>query len=119
MVTSTFHEDLKEIMDTYVHDVYCVTRNFPQEELYGVTSQFRRSSLSIILNYIEGFARSSEKTYIQFLQTSYGSLKESEYLINFSYKEKYISDNEYKKLSQKADRIGKMLYGLLKQLKKK
>ena len=52
-----FPEQLKKKMDEYVHFVYKFTKSFPKEELYGVTSQIRRASLSVILNYIEGFAR--------------------------------------------------------------
>ncbi len=43
-------------MDEYVHFIYKITKTFPKEELYGATSQLRRSSLSVILNYIEGYA---------------------------------------------------------------
>ena len=49
-----FHDDLKLKMNKYAHLVYRLTRNFPREEIYGVTSQLRRSALSVILNYIEG-----------------------------------------------------------------
>lgn len=52
-----YHEKLKRIMDEYAHLVYKVTKNFPKEELFGITSQLRRSVLSVILNYIEGYAR--------------------------------------------------------------
>ena len=48
-------------MDEFVHFVYNITRKFPKEELYGITSQLRRASLSVILNYIEGYARGKEK----------------------------------------------------------
>ncbi|HDZ85544.1 MAG TPA: four helix bundle protein, partial [Candidatus Moranbacteria bacterium] len=44
-------------MDEYAHFIYKITKAFPREEVYGVTSQLRRSGLSVILNYIEGFAR--------------------------------------------------------------
>ena len=52
-----FSDKLKRKMDEYVHLVYKLTRKFPKEELYGTTSQLRRAALSVILNYIEGFAR--------------------------------------------------------------
>ncbi|MCF7846364.1 MAG: four helix bundle protein [Candidatus Peribacteraceae bacterium] len=77
-----FHEKLKQKMDEYVHFIYAVTRKFPREETYGVTSQIRRSSLSVILNYIEGYARMRDKVHKNFLEISYGSLKESKIFIS-------------------------------------
>ena len=56
-----FHNELKLNMHKYVRLIYRLTRNFPKEEIYGVVSQIRRATLSIILNYIEGFARRKGK----------------------------------------------------------
>jgi len=52
-----FHDELKWTMHEYVKFVYKITKKFPRDELYGVTSQIRRSSMSVILNYTEGYAR--------------------------------------------------------------
>lgn len=104
-------------MHQYVKLIYKLAKNFPQDELYGVTSQIRRSAISIILNYIEGFARRKSdncKVYRNFLEISYGSLKESKYLLFFSYEEKYIIEEEYKSALLLADKIGKMLWSLIK-----
>ncbi|MBI5328555.1 MAG: four helix bundle protein [Deltaproteobacteria bacterium] len=57
MKHNTFHSQLREKIDKYVHLVYRLTRKLPKEELYGVVSQLRRSALSVMLNYIEGYAR--------------------------------------------------------------
>jgi four helix bundle protein len=70
----TFHQTLQQKMDDYVHLVYRVTRNFPKDEIYGARSQIRRSALSVILNYTEGYARQQKKVLRNFLQISYGSL---------------------------------------------
>ncbi|MDP3726651.1 MAG: four helix bundle protein, partial [bacterium] len=69
-----FHEILKRKMDEFVHLVYHITKDFPKSELYGATSQLRRASLSIILNYIEGYARKRQLVKINFFEISYGSL---------------------------------------------
>ncbi|MFC1751638.1 four helix bundle protein [Patescibacteria group bacterium] len=116
MKTETYHEKLKKKMDKFVHLVYGVTRNFPKEEIYGVTSQLRRASLSVILNYIKGYARGKNKVHKNFLEISYGSLKESKYLLYFSYTEKYISKNDYDKLLKLVEEIEAMLWETIKNL---
>jgi len=113
----TFQEKLKEKMDGYVHLIYEITRSFPREELYGVTSQLRRATLSIILNYIEGFARRKKAVKQNFWEISYGSLKESKYLIYFSLVEKYLSQENYDKAIKLSEEIGAMLWRSLKSLK--
>ena len=102
-------------MHRYVTEIYRVTKDFPGYELYGVTSQIRRSSVSIILNYIEGFARRNGencKTYANFLRISYGSLKESKYLLFLALELNYISKENYTILLNLSDKIGKMLWPL-------
>lgn len=113
-----FHKILKRKMDEYVHLVYKITRNFPKEELYGVTSQLRRSALSVILNYIEGYARRRPAVLKNSLEVSYGSLKESEYLLIFSKKENYIIDEVfYRQSLALADEIGGMLWRTIENIK--
>lgn len=112
-----FHDELKLIMHRYVKFIYKITKKFPKEELFGVTSQIRRSSLSVILNYIEGFARrkgENSKVYKNFLEISYGSLKESKYLLFFSLEEDYIAKDEYEYGLALNDKIGKMLWSMIK-----
>ena len=104
-------------MDEYAHLTYKLTKNFPKEELYGIISQLRRASLSIILNYIEGFARQKKAIKRNFWEISYGSLKESKYLLYFSLKEKYINQREYEKAIKLAEEIGAMLWCSLQSLK--
>ena len=116
MKPETYHEKLKKKMDQYVHLVYTLTRKFPKDELYGVTSQIRRASLSVILNYIEGYARGRDKVHKNFLEISYGSLKESKYLLHFSMIEEYLTKEEYKKAIKLSDEIGAMLWGIIKKL---
>jgi len=65
-----FHAQLYALMDDFVLDVYSVSKNFPKDELYGVTSQLRRATLSVILNYIEGYARRRDKVYKNCLEIS-------------------------------------------------
>ncbi len=111
-----FQEKLKRLMDEYVHFVYKVTRKFPKEEMYSSASQWRRSTLSIILNYIEGYARKKPLVQLNFLETSYGSFKESKYLLFFSNKQKFITQNDYNEGLRLAEEIGKMLWKELADL---
>jgi four helix bundle protein len=117
----SFHEDLKIKMHLFVKYIYRVTKSFPRDELYGVTSQLRRAALSVILNYTEGFVRrrgKNIKVYENFLETSYGSLKEAKYLVYFSYTENYLNEIDYNNLMKMADDIGGMLWGVLENLTK-
>ena len=110
---------LKEKMDELAKGVYAVTRAFPKEEIYGLTSQIQRASLSVILNYIEGFARTGDKEFKNFLQISYGSLKETQYLLFFCTREEYIKKGDYEKLMKLSDEIGAMLWKRIKTVKEK
>ncbi len=78
-------------MDFYAHYVYKITENFPKHELYGIVSQIRRATVSVVLNYIEGYARRKPLVRLNFLEISYGSLQESKYLLKFSFDENYIN----------------------------
>lgn len=111
-----FHEKLKILMDEYVHLVYKLTKDFPREELFGITSQLRRAALSVILNYIEGYARMKCGADLNFLRISYGSLKESKYPLHFSLKENYLHLEEYKKALSIADEIGAMLWKTIENI---
>jgi len=106
-------------MDAYAHLIYQITRGFPREELYGIIAQLRRAALSVILNYLEGYARGKDKgkVYKNFFEISYGSLKETKYLLYFSFTENYFNKDDYQKTIEIADQIGAMLWGIIKNLK--
>lgn len=65
-----FHDRLKKLMDDFVHFIYDISQNFPKQEQFGVVSQIRRAALSVILNYIEGFARKRRLIMKNFLEIS-------------------------------------------------
>ena len=113
-----FQERLKKLMDEYVSFVYELTYSFPKEEIYSSVSQWRRSTLSIILNYIEGYARRRPLVQLNFLDQSYGSFKESKYLLYFANKQKFITEDKYKKGLKLVEEIGKMLWSELSSLEK-
>lgn len=114
-----FQTSLKKKMDEYVNFVYDVTKRFPKEEQYGSSSQWRRATLSIILNWIEGYARRKQLVQLNFLEISYGSLKESRYLLYFSRQRGYITENDYYKGLKLIEEIGAMLWTEIKNLESK
>ena len=113
-----YQEKLKKKMDEYVHLVYKVTQNFPKHELYGIVLQIRRATVSIILNYIEGYARKKPLVRLNFLEISYGSLQESKYLLKFSLVEKYLNQDSYNYGIKLAEEIGAMLWREIENLEK-
>ncbi|MBI2626982.1 MAG: four helix bundle protein [Parcubacteria group bacterium] len=116
MIKQNFHQNLRDKINTYIHLVYKVTKEFPREETYGVTSQLRRSALSVMLNYIEGYARFKTKVHKNFLEIAYGSLQESKYILEFSLEEEFMKKDKYIKLAHLADEIGVMLWGIITKL---
>jgi len=68
-----------ELADEIVFLIYQITRNFPKAELYGLTSQMRRSAISVPSNIVEGCARESQTEYLRFLEIAFGSLRELHY----------------------------------------
>ena len=101
-----------------VEDIYKITKNFPKEEIYGLSSQLRRSAVSIPSNIAEGAGRNSKKQYIQFLNIALGSIAEIEtQLIIAKRLNFYTNDEQLEKLSViRSKTINLMKY--LKSLEK-
>jgi four helix bundle protein len=96
--------------------VYSVTRNWPKEELYGLTSQVRRAAVSIPANVAEGYGRENRGSYVQFLKIAQGSLKELETHILLAERIEIASRRETTPLLAQAESIGKLLRALLRKL---
>jgi four helix bundle protein len=113
------HRDLdvwKKSLDLVVK-VYELTKKFPKEELYGLTSQIRRSVVSIPSNISEGAARNSDKEFIQFLYISLGSSAELETQIIIAERLGYLKDS--KLILNELASVKKMLHGLINFIKKR
>ena len=102
-----------------VEDVYAVTKTFPKEEIYGLTSQLRRSAVSIPSNISEGFARFHDKEYKKFLYVSLGSCAELTTQIIIASRLKYIDKTKADTFLYNIDEISKMTMGLIKKLNAK
>jgi len=96
--------------------IYNVTKNFPKEEIFGITSQLRRASVSISSNIAEGAGRRSKKDFKQFVHMASGSLNEVENLLYIAFRLNLIADNLYKELQENVERLGRLIGGLLKYL---
>jgi four helix bundle protein len=98
--------------------VYLITNNFPQNELFSLTNQIRRASVSISSNIAEGFGRNSTKSYMNFLKISRGSLYELETQLIIADRLNYISDNELlKSINDLLSEEGKMINSYINKLK--
>ena len=99
-----------------VGDIYASTKSFPKEEVYGLTSQLRRSAVSIPSNIAEGYARAGNKELVHFLYISLGSLSELETQIIISINLKYIQDDI---LLESIEIVRRKLLNLIKYHKNK
>ena len=98
-------------------EIYRLSNKFPKEELYGLTSQIRRSAFSTPLNIVEGHASFSKKEFLSFLNIANRSLVETEYLLEIVRELNFISDTEYQRLEKMRTEIGIMLNAFTKSIR--
>lgn len=112
------HEDLKVWQNSIklVTEIYKITRNFPQSELYGLTNQIRRSAISIPSNIAEGSGRKSKKEYLQFLHISLGSITELDSQLLIASNLGFLKDEN---IRLDLLTIKKMLIGLIHSIERK
>lgn len=101
-----------------VKEIYLITNAFPKEEIYGLTSQIRRSAVSIPSNIAEGSQRSSNKDFANFILISKGSLAELETQLLLSHEIDYISYEQLVKLMLKIEELNKMIFSFYNSLLK-
>lgn len=98
-------------------EIYKLTKEFPKEELFGLTSQMRRASVSIASNIAEGCGRGSNKEYAQFIQIALGSAYEIDYQILLAKDLGYLTNDVYKSLNERVDKTKRQLAALLKKVR--
>lgn len=101
----------------FVTKVYQISKTFPKEEIYGLTSQMRRSAVSIPSNIAEGYGRKSTDDYLRFLQIAISSLYEIQTQLEISLNLKYLSTNKYEKVFELSREIERMLSSLIRKIK--
>ena len=97
--------------------VYEIARSFPKDELYGLTSQIRRASVSIASNIAEGSARQGTKELVQFLYIAAGSANELDTHFEICREVGFISENNTKAIQKDVSEVLRMLRGLIRSLK--
>jgi four helix bundle protein len=98
-------------------DVYTITRKFPSDEKFGLTSQMRRCAVSISSNIAEGAARNTKKEFINFLHIAKGSLSELDSQLELVKRLSYINEIEWKRFDDKLTDQDKLLSGLIRSQK--
>ena len=101
----------------FVKNIYLITKSYPEDEKFGITSQLRRASLSITANIAEGFSRNTQKDKARFINQSYSTTIE---VINFLILSKdldFINEEEYLQFRKDAEEISNKLNALYKTIK--
>jgi four helix bundle protein len=98
----------------FVLTVYAITRNFPEDEKFGLTSQFRRAAVSIEANIAEGYKKLSKADKLRFLNISQGSLEECRDYIILSRDLSYANQEQFMLLCEKIEIASKLLNGYCK-----
>lgn len=101
---------------TLVLDVYAITKSFPKDELFALTSQMRRCVISIDSNIAEGFSRNSAKDKLQFYAIALGSVTEIQSQLLVARDLKYLPGEKFKKIAEQTVLVGKLINGMKKSV---
>jgi len=96
--------------------IYSLTRAFPRDEIYGLTSQVRRSAASIAANIAEGCGRRSDGEFVRFLQIARGSASETEYHLLLAKDLRFLSESDYQSAEKKVIEVQRMLTALVQRV---
>ena len=113
------HKQLRafELADEVALLIYQLTRKFPKEEVYGLTSQMRRAAVSVPSNIVEGCARQSQAEYARFLGIAFGSLRELHYQFGLSKRLEYLNEKDFSKGALKIMEAEKVLNALVRSMR--
>ncbi|WP_420851164.1 four helix bundle protein [Rhizobium quercicola] len=100
-------------------ECYRLTRDFPKSEIYGMTSQIRRSSVSVAANIAEGYGRNSRGAFVQFLKIAQGSLKELETHLIICERVGLLDAVASEQMLKRCEENGKMISGLIRAVQRR
>ncbi len=95
---------------------YYLTKNYPKDEIYGITQQIRRSAVSIPANIAEGYGRRYTKEYVKFLNIAQGSVNELETHLILSARVGLCTDDDLKEIMSLLQEEARMIIALIKKL---
>lgn len=110
--------DAWKISMQLVKEIYILTKNYPKEEVYGLTSQTKRAAVSVPANIAEGMGRQYKKDTLQFLHISRGSLYELETLLRVAVMVNILKEEELLNATNLVDQCMQLLNGLIKYILK-
>jgi four helix bundle protein len=102
---------------TLVTNAYQITEKFPKEELFGLTSQIRRSAISLPSNIVEGYGRGSNKEFSRFINIAISSLFEFQTQIKIAKNINYLNEKEFKSIYEETRELEAMIISFSKKLK--
>ena len=110
--------DVWQSAKKFVIKVYKITREFPSEEKYGLTSQINRAAVSIASNLAEGNSRSSNKERVHFAEIAYGSLMEAACQLEISVELGLLNESRWQEICIDIQTLGKSITALRRYYKK-
>ncbi len=102
---------------TLVTEIYNAIKRFPSDEIYGLTSQIKRSAISIPSNIAEGYGRDGKKDYLRFLNIALSSLFELQTQIEIAFNLKFLNESKFNELYERTREIERMLTSFIRKIK--
>ena len=97
-------------------EIYELSKAFPEQERFGLTSQLRRGAVAVASNIAEGYGRESTQDYLRFLRIARGSLFEIDTQLLFAVRLGYLNERQYSEVLDRIRECGRILAGLIRSL---
>ncbi|NUY81765.1 four helix bundle protein [Flavobacterium sp. MAH-1] len=104
--------EIWQMSHSFTLKIYAVTKNFPKEEIFNLTSQLRRAAVSIPTNISEGCGRNSDREFNHFLNIALGSTSETKYLLILAHELNYLSSESFSEMNKEVNNIKSKIFKL-------